>query len=298
MTFLVIGAGGQLGTELVRLPRLQGRLVAATRSGQLSDGVRCEKLDVSDPEAVRRIIVHHRPRVVINASAYTAVDRAEGEVDAANAVNADAPAEMARACASVGARFVHYSTDYVFDGAAGQPYVEEHPAFPAGAYGHSKLAGERAVRDLVDDHLILRTAWVYAAHGHNFMRTMLRLARDREELSVVADQIGSPTPAWLIARETLRLLEGGEHRGTVHLVAQGVTSWHGFATAIFEGALERGLISRLPRVRPITTAEYPTPAARPAYSVLDSARALGWGAVLPHWREALDATLDSMSADG
>src|SRR5690606_32769842 len=197
----------------------------------------------------------------------TAVDRAESERDAAFHANAEAPAMLASACAARDALLVHYSTDYVFDGSADRPYREDAPTAPLGVYGESKLAGEQAIRASGARHLILRTAWVYAAHGGNFLRTMLRLGKERDTLRVVADQIGSPTPAPLIADVTARVLQAADGRqGTWHLTTSGHTSWHGFAEAIFAGAVQSGLLPRAPEVVPIGTADYPTPARRPAWS--------------------------------
>src|SRR5690606_10548035 len=192
-----------------------------------------------------------------------------------------------------GARLVHYSTDYVFDGRGTRPYREDDPVSPLGVYGQSKRAGEVAVLESGARHLLFRTAWVYAAHSHNFLRTMLRVGAERDELRVVADQIGTPTPAALIADITAYALQGDPARsGLWHLTPLGQTSWHGFAEAIFDGALARGLIARRPQVHPIATADYPTPAARPAYSVLDcSAMQHDFGVVLSDWREGLDQVL-------
>jgi dTDP-4-dehydrorhamnose reductase len=228
---------------------------------------------------------------VVNAAAYTAVDRAESEPALADAVNHVGPRAMAEACAAIGARFVHYSTDYVFDGTGDAPYAVDHPTRPASVYGATKAAGERAVRAACPDALVLRTAWVYSFHGHNFLRTMLRLGAEREELRVVADQVGCPTPSWLIAATTARLLVAAAPPGTHHVVTRGATSWHGFADAIFDEACAHGLLTRRPRVHAITTADYPTPARRPAWSVLDPAtteRAIG--SALPGWRAALRET--------
>lgn len=289
MKILLLGGNGQLGTELRRALAPVAELVVTTRTGEGTDAA----LDVADGAAVRALVRDAAPDVVVNAAAYTAVDRAESDEDAAFGANARAPAAMAAACEATGAFLVHYSTDYVFDGAATRPYREDDATSPLGVYGRSKLDGENAIRDSRARHLILRTAWVYAMHGHNFLRTMLRLGADRPELRVVADQIGSPTPAWLIAQTTARLLarEQGPPEGIRHLVAAGTTSWYGFAEAIFDEAVTRGLLERRPRVVPITTADYPTPARRPAYSVLDT-RALesDLGGALPGWREALALT--------
>ncbi|KAB8316070.1 dTDP-4-dehydrorhamnose reductase [Tolypothrix campylonemoides VB511288] len=291
MKLLLLGAGGQVGRALSRtLPSL-GTVVPTTRSGVLVDGTPCEALDVADAAAVGRMIERVAPDVVVNAVAYTAVDRAEDDVETAYAVNARAPAAMAAACADVGATLVHYSTDYVFDGTATRPYREDDPTAPLGVYGASKLAGERAVADSGARHLILRTAWVYDLHGHNFLRTMLRLAAERDELRVVDDQRGTPTPVWLIAETTTALLRTPDVPGGIlHLTASGEASWCEFAGAIIQRGVSTGLLHRSPRLVPISTGDYPTRARRPAYTVLDTSR-LSRYVVLPSWRNALDSTL-------
>lgn len=297
MKFLVLGANGQVGQELRRSLAAMGEVVATTRSGMLPDGEACEVADFDQPDALAGIVERILPDVVVNAAAYTAVDKAEDDVEAAFRANAEAPGVLARACAVRDIPFVHYSTDYVFDGQGTQPYREQEAAAPLGVYGASKLAGEHAVRDAGGNHLILRTAWVYGAHGHNFLRTMLRLGAEREELRVVADQVGTPTPAYLIADTTTRLLGMGEpSRGTLHLTASGDTTWHGFAEAIFAGAVERGLLSRAPRVTPITTTDFPTRARRPAYSRMDVSRLEGAiGTSMPDWQTGLSRVLDQLS---
>lgn len=193
---------------------------------------------------------------------------------------------------------LHYSTDYVFDGSASRPYREDDATAPLGVYGASKLAGEKAIRASGARHAILRTAWVYAAHGSNFLHTMLRLARERDELRVVGDQIGAPTPAAWIADASARIVAHGvPTSGTWHLVAAGETSWHGFAGAIMDEALAAGLLARRPRVLTINMAEYPTPARRPAYSVLDTARLhRDFGIAAPHWRDGLHAVMGELAA--
>lgn len=292
MKVLLIGAGGQVGRDLQRSLSFAETLVSTTRDGRLADGTQCIAMDVTRLDDVRTVIVEQRPDVVVNAAAYTAVDRAESEPELAFQANGFAPGAMAEACARIGARLVHFSTDYVFDGNATRAYREDDPTAPTGAYGASKLAGERAIAEVGGDHLILRTAWVYSLHGQNFLRTMLRVGAERDELRVVADQFGCPTPSWLIADTTAKLLrDAPAARGVLHLVAGGVTSWHGFAEAIFESAAKSGLIENKPRVTAIATADYPTPARRPAYSALDC-RALTQtlGAGLPDWREALAET--------
>lgn len=297
MRILLLGANGQVGAELRRSLAPLGEVVAATRDGMLDGGARCELADFDAPASLPTLVDRIAPEVVANAAAYTAVDRAESEPEAAFRANAQAPAALAEACAARGALLVHYSTDYVFDGAADRPYREDDPTAPLGVYGRSKLAGEQAIRASGARHLILRTAWVYAARGRNFLLTMLRLASERDVLRVVSDQIGSPTPAALIADVTAHLLRAGAGRsGTWHLTASGHTSWHGFAEAIFAEALRTGLLPRAPQVLPIGTDEYPTPARRPAWSVLDnSALQRDFGLPLPHWRDALPGVLASLA---
>ena len=290
---LVVGANGQVGRELRRSLATLGEVVGATRDGKLDTGEPCLSVDLSDPSALAALVADTAPSVVVNAAAYTAVDKAESDREQAFAVNGEAPGALARACAAAGIPFVHYSTDYVFDGQGARPYREDDPTAPLGVYGAGKLAGEDAVRASSARHFIFRTAWVYGAHGHNFLRTMLRVGAERDELRVVADQVGSPTPAALIADATAtvlsQILSGGEHpAGTWHLVASGETSWHGFAEAIFDEALAAGLLARVPTVVPITTADYPTPARRPAYSRLDTSRfQRDFGIDLPDWRQGL-----------
>jgi dTDP-4-dehydrorhamnose reductase len=291
MRILLVGAAGQVGTELRRSLAFADQLVATTRDGAGEPGTQDVALDVTDLGRIGVLIRDLRPDVVVNACAYTAVDRAEVERESAFAVNAHAPRAMAEACADIDAKLVHYSTDYVFDGSAARPYREDDPTAPLGVYGQSKLEGELAIRSSGVRHLILRTAWVYGLHGHNFLRTMLRVGAERDELRVVADQHGSPTPAWLIADGTASCLRLGGVEGTRHLVAGGVTSWHGFAQALFDDAVAAGLLARAPTVVPITTAEYPTPACRPLYSVLDTSRLEAeLERPLPSWREALTLT--------
>lgn len=270
--FLLLGANGQVGTELRRSLAALGEVVAATRGGTL-DGAPCERADFDRPAELPALVERVAPTVVVNAAAWTAVDRAEDSPEAAFRANAEAPAVLAAACARRGIPLVHYSTDYVFDGRGTRPYREDDPTAPLGVYGASKLAGEHAIQASGCAHLILRAAWVYGMHGHNFLKTMLRLAAERDELRVVADQIGSPTPAWLIADVTAHLVRiGGTDLGIRHLTAAGQTSWHGFASAIVASARACGLLSRDVPVVPIRTEEFPTRARRPAYSVLDTGR--------------------------
>ena len=285
MRLLLLGGNGQVGRELRRsLPPL-GEVVVATRDGVDAD----EAADFDAPDALATLVARLAPDVVVNAAAYTAVDRAETDADAALRANAEAPAALARVCARRDALLLHYSTDYVFDGSGTRPYREDDATAPLGAYGASKLAGEQAIRDSGARHAILRTAWVYASHGRNFLLTMLRLGAERDQLRVVADQIGAPTPAGWIADATAGLLRHGvAASGTWHLTAAGETSWHGFARAIFEEAHAAGLLARMPQVEAIATADYPTPARRPAYSVLDTTKLRGdFGIEPPQWREGL-----------
>ncbi|MBD9435332.1 dTDP-4-dehydrorhamnose reductase [Pseudoxanthomonas sp. PXM03] len=293
MTFLLLGANGQVGNELRRSLAAMGEVVPTTRSGQLPDGRRCEIADFDRPDTLVELVERIQPTVVINAAAYTAVDKAEDDIEAAFRANAEAPGVLARACADRGIPFVHYSTDYVFDGQGTRPYREDDAISPLGVYGASKLAGEEAVREAGGRHVILRTAWVYGQYGHNFLRTMLRVGAERDELRVVADQNGTPTPASLIADVTVELLrKQTDVSGTFHLTPRGETSWHGFAEAIFNEAVARGLLARAPRVLAITTADYPTRAKRPSYSRLDVGKLeQQLGRPLPDWRTGLQQVL-------
>ncbi|HTK55245.1 MAG TPA: dTDP-4-dehydrorhamnose reductase, partial [Gemmatimonadales bacterium] len=265
---LVLGATGQVGRELPRALASLGPVVALDRKGA----------DLSQPESLPAIIDAHRPSAIVNAAAYTAVDRAETEAELAMTVNGVAPGVLARAAAERGISLVHYSTDYVFDGSKSGWYVETDPTGPVSSYGRSKLQGEAEIRLAGGRHLILRTCWVFAAEGTNFLRTMLRVGRERELLRVVNDQVGAPTPAALIAEITARLL--GAMRGagtddarwgTYHLAAAGETSWHGYARYLIGKGHELGFTLRVTpeAVEAISTAEYPTPARRPANSRLD-----------------------------
>lgn len=293
MKILLLGGNGQVGRELRRcLPSL-GQVTVATRDGVGADAV----ADFDQPATLAMLIQQLQPDVVVNAAAYTAVDKAETDADAAFRVNAEAPAVIAQACASSGALLLHYSTDYVFDGGGQQPYRVDDITAPLGVYGASKLAGEVAIRQSRARHAILRTAWVYAAHGKNFLLTMLRLANERDELRVVADQIGAPTSAaWIADATTQILMQGLPASGTWHLVAAGQTSWHGFAQVIVQEAHAQGLLARMPQVTAITTADFPTPARRPAYSVLDTASLQrDFGLQPPDWREGLRLTLRELA---
>jgi dTDP-4-dehydrorhamnose reductase len=262
--------------------------------------------DLATPESFPALLDRVRPDVIVNAAAYTAVDRAEQEEALATCVNGETVGVLGRWAAMHGALVIHYSTDYVFDGHQSQPYAVDAPTGPLGAYGRSKLAGEQALRESGADHFIFRTAWVYGAHGHNFLRTMLRLGAERDELSVVADQHGAPTDTGLIVDGTLAALNcwlssDPAHRGalvgTHHLVASGATTWHGFASAIFEEAQAHGLLSNPPRVVAIATTDYPTPAVRPAWSLLDNREfQQRFDFLLPDWRAGLGKVIGILSS--
>jgi dTDP-4-dehydrorhamnose reductase len=281
MKLLVLGSRGQVGRELCRLAWPANYRIAAFDRAEV---------DITKMDAVAAAIGRERPDIIINAAAYTAVDRAESEAESAWAGNCMGPKHLAAACGATRIPLIHLSTDYVFDGSKPGPYCEDDPVNPLGVYGRSKEAGDCAIREALAEHVILRTAWVYSAHGHNFVNTMLRLARERPVLRVVADQIGSPTSAPDIARAigaiVQRLAAGDRHWGTYHYSGAGAVTWHAFAEAIFEQAAPwRG---PPPKVEAITTAEYPTPARRPANSVLDCNRIARVFDIRPRpWREAL-----------
>ncbi len=300
MNVLLFGANGQLGQELLRALAPLGTVTATTRSGSLADGSPCDVADFNQPATLVALLDRVQPDVVVNAAAYTAVDRAEEDRDAAWRANADAPGVIARWCAAAGVPLVHYSTDYVFDGQGTHAYLEDDATAPLGVYGQSKLAGEDAVRAAGGRHLIFRTAWVYASHSANFLRTMLRVGAEREVLRVVADQVGTPTPAALIADVTAQVLQHpGRLSGTWHLTASGQTSWHGFAEAIFAQAQAGGVLARVPVVEAISTADYPTPAKRPAWSVLDNGRLQqDFGLQLPSWQDGLKQVMAGIAPAG
>lgn len=298
MRILVLGAGGQVGRELVPALAPVGEVVPATRSGRLADGRPCPACDLAVPGSAADLVAGQHPAVVVNAAAYTAVDRAESEPDLADRINHLAVAELAVACREAGARLVHFSTDYVFDGEASRPYREDDAVAPRSAYGRSKLAGEQALAASGANHLVLRLAWVYAAHGRNFPLTMLRLARERDRLGVVDDQVGAPTPArWIAAATALLVHAHRDLSGVHHLAPAGHTSWHGLCRLLFDEARATGLLETLPGLDAITTADYPTPARRPAYSCLDSGRLkAATGLALPDWRLGVGQLLGELAA--
>ncbi len=282
---LLIGCNGQLGWELQRTLAPLGAVIPAGRG----EGAR-QRVDLADPDSLVRVFHEVDPALVVNAAAYTAVDRAESEPALAEAVNAVAPGIIGELATRHGAAVIHYSTDYVFDGRLNRPYRETDPTDPAGVYGRTKRQGEQVLLESAADVLIFRTAWVYGRHGSNFLNTMLRLFAERDRLQVVDDQIGSPTWSRMIAEATAQVIaqlkgepaQWGEKRGIYHLTASGQTSWFGFARAILE-ALESDC-----RLQPIPSRDYPTPAVRPAWSVLDNGKLNGaFGLMLPDWRDSL-----------
>ena len=281
MKALILGAGGQVGRALI---------VAAPRKSMIVPLSRGE-CDLSDEVEVRAQIEVHRPDFVFNAAAYTSVDKAETDPATARLVNGMAPGWIAEASASIGARLVHLSTDFVFDGGVPYPLAPSSPVRPINVYGASKLEGERAVMRAQPEALIVRTAWVYAAEGANFMRTMLRLLQERDEVRVVADQIGTPTWAASLA-DALWRLAAMSAVGIHHFTDAGLASWYDFAVAIQEEARTAGLLGRPARIVPISTSDHPTPARRPAFSVLD--KSATWallGSPPPHWRVNLRTCL-------
>ena len=293
MTILLLGANGQVGWELRRALAPLGPVRALERA----------EADLADADALSRVVRETEPSLIVNAAAYTAVDRAEKEEALARAVNADAPGLLADEAKRLGIALVHYSTDYVFDGAGGSPATESDPTAPLNAYGRTKLAGEAAIQESGCAHLILRTSWVYSMRGANFLLTVRRLAGELEELRIVADQRGAPTWARGIAEATALALSRAnapndigvltERGGLYHLTAAGETTWHGFAEAIVDWLRTTGQPVRCKQVRPIPTSDYPTPAKRPANSLLDCTKLYqAFGIALPGWREQLDLCVD------
>ena len=288
MKALIVGAAGQLGRSLL---------------GNVPEGVDAvaldrTQLDITRTEALAETLRQLQPAVLINASAYTAVDLAESEPEKAHAVNADAVGQMARACAAARIRFVHVSTDFVFDGSSGRPYRPEDATHPLSVYGASKLAGERQIAARTDlDWCVVRTAWVYSNNGRNFVLTMLRLFNERPVVRVVADQVGAPTSAASLADCLWRAATSNRLRGIAHFTDAGVASWYDFALAIYEEASQLGLVNKSVDVQPIQTNDYPTPARRPSYSVLDvTATRAALNLTPVHWRVNLRKVLRELRA--
>jgi dTDP-4-dehydrorhamnose reductase len=284
MAILILGKNGQVGGEFARLYRSDSAAVLVGR----------DECDLSSESSIRDTVRRVRPRVIVNAAAYTAVDLAEKERALCFAINAEAPRVLAEEAARLDALLVHYSTDYVFDGENPEPYVETDPTHPMSVYGESKLAGEAAIVTSECRCVVLRTSWVYGAEGKNFLRTMLRLGAERPELRVVDDQVGAPTSAAAIAAATVRVLkQDSVPSGIYHMTASGSTSWYGFACAIFGS----GVLPSPPRVQAIVSSEYPTPARRPAHSVLSNDKFAGtFGFRLTPWQQQLHEVMASMTA--
>ncbi len=312
-SILLIGNNGQVGKELEKILAPQVNLVGIARP----------EIDLTNGDSIINAITslsyptgtvspnanaQHKPQIIIiNAAAYTAVDKAESEVEVATAINGTAPAIMAETAKKIGASLIHISTDYVFDGKNSQPYSETHPTNPVSVYGKTKLAGEKAIQGILDNYLILRTAWVYGCCGKgNFVKTMLRLGGEREEIRVVADQIGTPTWAKDIANTISSIIQINEStnniqniNGIYHYTNSGIASWYDLAVAIFEEAENLGFPLKVQRVIPITTTEYPTPAIRPSYSVLSGTKiSTILGNYAPHWRQSLREMLKELIVSG
>jgi dTDP-4-dehydrorhamnose reductase len=290
LKILLTGINGQVGWELQRTLMSLGEVIPVGR----------EVMDLASPDRIRNAIRKFEPHLIVNPAAYTAVDKAEIEPELAQAINGVAPGIMAEEARRLDAAIVHFSTDYVFDGDRATPYQETDDTNPLGVYGKTKLEGEIAIQAVDVPHLILRTSWVYSRMGKNFLLTMLKLARERQELRIVSDQIGAPTWNRAIAEVTAQILAQGirnlpeflsDHRGIYHLSAGGVTSWHKFATAIFAADPQRSE-QIVTSVLPIATADYPTPARRPQYSLLDNTKLHNtFGLSLPNWRQSLQVAI-------
>lgn len=302
MKILLLGCSGQVGWELQRALQPLGQLIALDYHSAGPAEAPHLRADFSDPAQVAEIVRAVRPDVVVNAAAHTAVDKAESEPELARALNATTPAAIAKALAPLGGLLVHYSTDYVFDGAGSTPRDELTPTAPLSVYGQTKLEAEQAIQASGCRHLIFRTSWVYAARGGNFAKTMLKLAAEREQLKVISDQIGAPTGADLLADVTahaIRTVQGGREDllGLYHVVASGETSWHAYATHVIEWARAHGRPIRVApeAILPIPTAGYPTPAKRPLNSRLDTRRfQTAFQLTLPDWRQGVDRMLEEI----
>ncbi|MBS1179250.1 MAG: dTDP-4-dehydrorhamnose reductase [Proteobacteria bacterium] len=298
MKILLFGMNGQVGWELQRSLAPLGELVALDFDSPGPLGA-----DFTRPESLAATVRAVAPQVIVNAAAHTAVDQAEGEPDIARAINAAAPAVLAREAVAAGAMLVHYSTDYVFDGSGNQPWREDAPTKPLNAYGQTKVEGEQAIRNSGCRHLILRTSWLYSARGGNFARTMLRLATERDKLEVIDDQVGAPTGADLLADVTAHALRGvfanPELAGTYHAVAGGATSWHGYARHVIEFARLAGRPIRVQAqdIAPVASSAFPTPAQRPLNSRLDTRKLKqAFGLTLPDWQTGVERMLREVLA--
>ena len=288
MKLLVTGANGQLGRELIRLGRSAHFEIHSFKHQQL---------DITDEDRIRKILSRISPSVVVNAAAYTNVDKAESEAHHAYAVNESGPRYLARQCLNQRRPMIHISTDYVFDGSKGRPYLESDPIAPLGVYGQSKAQGEAAIRSILKSHIIIRTSWLYGVHGNNFVKTMLKLGAEKSRISVVADQFGSPTCAADLAEAVLSIAEKiianeKANWGTYHYCGQGITTWHSLAEKVFQLATPY-IALRTKQIEAITTAEWPTPVKRPPYSVLDCTLLKNKFGIDPKpWQKSLAQTID------
>lgn len=291
MTIALFGAAGQVGSDCHRQLLNAGySVIAWTR----------DNADFVNPETVAALVKSAKPAFIINACAYTAVDKAEAEQEVADLVNHQSVAALATACADLKIPLLHISTDYVFDGEATQPYAEDDPVNPLGIYGSTKLAGEQAIQDVLSEHIIIRTSWVFGEAGNNFVKTMLRVGAERQQLKVVNDQHGSPTYAGDIAKVILSFVDCYCDQltlpwGVYHCTNEGETTWYDFACAIFDKALSAKVLDKTPEILPIPSSEFPTPAARPAYSVLATEKLTQFmGQPLPHWQQGLEQFLKNI----
>ena len=289
MKVLIVGANGQLGQELQVTAGADVDVIALGR----------DQLDISNQQQVEQVLAEFKPQLVINAAAYTAVDKAEQEPEQAYQINRDGVANLAAGCQKIQARLIHVSTDFVFDGTESTPYKSTDRVNPLGCYGESKYAGEQALQNSdLNNYLIVRTAWVYSSFGGNFVKTMLRLMADKDSLGVVADQIGTPTYARELAHAIWKMAQQPELQGILHWTDAGVASWYDFAVAIQEEAIEQGLLAKPVPIKPIGTDAYPTPAKRPAYSVLDKTET--WDLLhcpAVHWRTRLRQMLQALASE-
>ena len=308
MKVLLLGANGQLGRELTRVLAGVDELLIATRDGAPVNGHSALSVDLDLPVRLREVVRDTAPSVLVNAAAYTAVDRAEEDPETAHRINAVAPGVLGEEMADQGGLLVHYSTDYVFSGESSRPWRETDPTVPINIYGHSKLGGEEAIRLSGCSHLILRSSWIYEAHGHNFLRTMLRVGAGRDRLDIVDDQTGAPTRARDIAEATRQILAGLAERGgapaerlndrggTYHLANAGQTTWFGYAEALFAEAVALGLLERAPELHPTSSEAFGAPARRPSYSVLDCSRIQeAFGVELPPWQTSVASCLRELT---
>ena len=290
MKVLIVGANGQLGQELQVTADPDIEILALGR----------DQLDISNQQQIEQVLAEFEPQLVINAAAYTAVDKAEQEPEQAYRINRDGVANLAGGCHKIQVRLIHISTDFVFDGTQSNPYKPTDRVNPLGCYGESKYAGEQALQTSgLSNYLIVRTAWVYSSFGGNFVKTMLRLMADKDSLNVVADQVGTPTYARELARAIWKMTQQPELKGILHWTDAGVASWYDFAVAIQEEAIERGLLAKPIPINPIGTDAYPTPAKRPAYSVLDKTET--WDLLrcpAVHWRTRLRQMLQALAGEG